>query len=381
MTEPTGLNQKVAQLLIDAAAQIAALGGIDTSVDAIRGPELSTLDNLKAGLDATQAAVEALAAQLQDVLGVREEGNLNTVWIFLDEMNDKLEELINNVGIPTGDATTTVLGRLAAIERLSRCNCPPEPPDLTDPSSPCAEPYISNPFYTRTVSDYPGRLFAGWTAPPPYPLTMDSFLTVPADPCELNRPLGSTGYSIYVQSTAQLASLNPLFAIQTRTNEWVSLDAYSEDMCVSVPAGNDLTVYICLPSDLVWTDCEVLDSTAVTYSTDAPLSIDAQGIVLSSIPGLETTQDWFADSQEQHISVEGVVVTTDMFGVTVTLKSGTGLRIYWVPAGDNAASHDITVIDDSYTLTAHTHIFFISNVGFSSAASSPFEVEICPPGE
>lgn len=378
MSDPTGLNQKVREVIEDLATHLVALGGIDTSIDALRGASNKTLSDLNDQLDTLQSVTTQLAAQLSDVIGVREEGNLNTVWIFLDLMNTQLIELTNRIGAVTGDATTTVLGRLAAIERLLHCGCPPEGPDLTDPSSPCSEPYTSNPLRTQTTSLYPGRIFAGWNMPPPVGLTANSFLEVPVGDVELNRDSDVEGYRIYVQSTAPLASLNPLFPTQARTNVWVDLNLYSEDIAVSVPEGHDLTVYICVPSDVVWVNCVTLDSVEATYSTDQPFSMQVQTIVLSSIPTLTLTNTWPAGGNQHTISVPETVALNDWIGVTIRLTAGDGTRVTYLDGSGNMDGTNIDNVGDVFTVPIHTTMVTITNFTTGDPGNNPFSVEICP---
>lgn len=379
MTEPTGLNVKVAIVIEDLATIDARITGLEEQVRDVRGADLTTLDDLKADLASMAEAqsvfydnaIEALTG-LIDAVGLLPVGDSDTV-------RSLLQELRSGIGINPGDATSSVIGHLSAIERLSRCNCPPEPPDLTDPDAPCADPYTSVPLYTRSTDLYPGRVFAGFLEPPPTGLTMDSFLSTPVDKVELHRTSDSAGYWIYVQSSAPLASLNPLNPLLVKTNEWLDLTLYEADIAVSVPDTADLTVYICTPGDLAWVDCIELTSAFSTYSTNAPFTMDVQAINFESVPTLEATDNWTQGGTTNTLSLDSSVVTSDMFGVKVELVSGANVRVLWRRTDGIEDHTDIASAGLDYTIIAHTNVFTIGNYPASDPSAHPFTINLCPP--
>lgn len=380
MSDPNGLNTKVAQVIDEIADELIRLTTLGSKIDAIRGASELTLESLDSRLSSIEDGIASLGTQLGDVLGSREEGNLNTVWIFLDELSTRLQSVEGNIGFPTGDATTTVLGRLAAIERLSRCACPPEPPDLDDAETGCATPYISIPAFTRVVGAYPGRVFAGWDDPAPEGLLLTNWLAEPVPPAELVRSTDLSGWRIYVQSEARLFSLNPTGPTLLPTNVWISIDAYDEHLAVSVLDPNDITAYICVPVSAEWVDCVTIDSVAATYSTDAPFSLDLQAIPFDTVPNVDKTDHWFGGGNEQEINVANTAITTNMNGVRVELVSGGPVTIAIIDSSGGGGSYPLGAPTDQQTIDVDTTLFVIGNFSASSPSTHPFTVEICPPG-
>lgn len=377
MTE--GLNHKVAAVLEEMATQLTALSGIDSSIDAIRGTENLTLVSLNNNISGLRADIADLAEQLSSVLGVREEGDLNTVWIFLDEITTSIKALEDHVGIPTGDATTTVIGYLSTIAGLARCNCPAQPPNLSDPSSPCTDPFVSTPSLTTTAPAYPGRIFAGWQEPAPDGLVITTFLPTPIAPAEIVRSTEVGGWKLYVQSDAHLASLNPTSETLVLTNEWIDIDDASEELAVSVDAPFSLVVYICIPEGAVWTDCIDLDSSEGTYTTDLPFSEDAQFISFTDVPAVGKGNSWSQGGHEQAVTVENSIITSNLHGATITLLSGETVDIYCVDSVGSVTVLPIHAVDDSQTITFDTTVVLVHNLAGSAPTEHPFSIRMCPP--
>jgi len=379
MTEPNGLNTKLAVVLTNLGTALTDLASLVSDLNGIRGEDNLGLGDLNSNLAAIRGATEdtrgslnSLSTGLFDTMGLREGEDGLTLWQLLNG-------LYNNIGIPTGDATTSVLGRLAAIERLSKCNCAPDAPDLTSEDSPCSSPYTSIAEATRVSSDFPGRIFAGFAAPSPDGIALTNWLAEPIPSCELVRSGSLVGFYAYIQSSAPLASLNPANALQVRTNSWLAIDGYELDMAISVPTGNDLTVYLCIPAGTTWTDCINIDSEFVVYSTDAPFSLNVQAIRFNTIPVLATTDHWSADGSEQTLSTDNTVVTTDMQNTVVNLVSGSNVWVYWIDSSGASHHSSLDAAGASFTVPEPTIALVIGNFGDSSPSTHEFTIQICPP--
>jgi len=375
MTDPNGLNVKVAAVLADLSDLITDTAGILNQVDGLRGVDNLTLGDLNANL-------VAMRTDLADLTGFGLQG-LNTIISsigFIDmETSSTVLQLLNDIrdhiGFPTGDATTTLLGLLQSIANTSLCSCGPQPPNTTDPDS-CAEPFVSDA--AHSLPSYDGRTFAYWSTAP-----TDLLIGTSLDPtvgnAELVPEATFDGWTAYVLSRASnICSLDPSETLVFPTNTWIDISA-RDMVAFSVPAGADITVYLCNHASEVWTDCVELTSTPGTYSTDVPFSEDAQFIVFSSIPGITTGNTWFADGAEQQVNAANTIVTSNWHGVTITLLSGSTVTIYTVNESGGVSSLPINSVSDSQTITFDTQVVLIHNLAASSPASSPFQVRICPP--
>jgi hypothetical protein len=379
MTEPNGLNTKLAAVLTNLSTVLTDLSSVVADLNGLRGLDNLGLGDLNGNLAAiretlndTQELLNNQYLLLGDTIGARVGEDSLSLWALT-------EGIYNNIGQPTGDATTTVLGRLSAIERLLKCGCPPEGPDLTDPDVPCSEPYTSIAFRTQTTSLYPGRVFAGWLLPPPVGITANSFLEVPVGDCELNRTTSDPGYFIYIQSQAPTASLNPLNPQVVRTNEWLDWSLYDENIAVSVAEPYDLTVYICTPGEVTWTDCININSIQSTYHTDQPFSMDLHVIQLDTIPGATLTYTWFANGNTHSFDDINTVVTDNWHGVKITMTAGVKTRITWLDTSGAMDGVNLDSIGANYTIPIDTTMVTIANFTTTDPSTHPFSVEICPP--
>jgi hypothetical protein len=376
MTEAVdGLNHKVAQVLTNLGEQLTALGSIVADFNGIRGPDNLTLGDLKTDLYAVRLDVAELSG-----FGLQ---GMNTIIEGIglidpedgDTILSLLKDLRNNIGLPTGDATTTLLGRLASIEHSNLCGCGPQPPSATDPDG-CASPAVSDT--QHAISGWGGRTFAVWSSAPDGAL-IGTGLDPSVGNAELVPEATFDGWTAFVLSrAASVCSLDPSEPLVMPTNQWINISG-RDRVAFSVAPGADIVAYICSHLDEAWTDCVDITSTPGTYSTDAPFSEDAQFIVFSSIPGVSTTNTWIADGQEQMVSVSNTVVSDNWHGVVISLLEGTTVTIYTVNTSGGVSSFPINAVGDSQTLTFDTQVVMIHNLAASSPHDNAFQVRICPP--
>lgn len=376
MTEPIdGLNHKVGMVLTNLGEQLTALGSIVTDFNGIRGPDNLTLGDLNTNLYAMRLDIADLTGfGLQGIntiiaaLGLIDPDTGKTVLQLLTDLRDHL-------GLPTGDATTTVLGYLASIAHSNLCACGPQPPSSTDPDG-CASPVISDA--QHAISDWGSRTFAVWSSPPDGAL-IGTGLDPSAGNAELVPEATFDGWTAFVLSRAShICSFNPSEPLVLPTNQWVDISD-RDRVAFSVPAGADIVAYICNHLGETWTDCVDITSTPGTYSTDAPFSEEAQFIVFSSIPGISTGNTWVADGSEQQVDVAHTIVTSNLHGAVISLLEGTTVTIYTVNSSGGVSSFPINAVGDSQTLTFDTQVVMIHNLAASSPHDNAFQVRICPP--
>jgi hypothetical protein len=139
----------------DVQAQLALLRGLPaadlaqllTAVNLVRGVEPS--GNLGQLVQAVAALRGVNNATLSTLLS-------QTEFVTQTQLlNVLLTQIRDAIGIPTGDATTTVLGRLAAIERLLMTTAAGLPPILQQDDYTSGAPIV-----------FEGRKYATWPSPP-----------------------------------------------------------------------------------------------------------------------------------------------------------------------------------------------------------------------
>jgi hypothetical protein len=195
-----------------------------------------------------QPALDYLMAELEASLGINSLGTDYSVLALLLHLKD-------NLGIPTGDATTTVLGRLAAIQRQQLLCCFSSDPAVADPTG-CTSPVSSvQPALADTAA--PGRLFASWPDLSSYDVSFTTTFGLTATNVEISPAVNWTGFSLFVGSkSATTFSKSPSTNGSWPTNRWLSLasdGAYP--LAISVAEGQDITAYLCVPGA---TDCTML---------------------------------------------------------------------------------------------------------------------------
>jgi hypothetical protein len=292
---------------------------------------------------------------------------------------DNVLEWLSGIGHVTGDATTTILGRLTAIEGYSACACGPMPPSALDPSS-CADPYTS--VLLTTDGAYSGRLFASFPDPPPFGLVFDDVLGLSGSNIELNQEPSQVGWRFYGLSAKETVfSINPTNPAAYPTNQWVDLPP-TYRLAFNVPSGSDLVVYLCGPGDSPpFLDCVDIPSALVTVTYQEGISPPTHTRYYTPLSdlGLTVVSEFDAGGQHYAYNQSDVATTDDMMGVKTTLLSGTNCHVVYINTSGSVIVHELTTIGQFYTVTESTTLFLIDN--FQSNDISPgsaYTVELCP---
>ena len=383
MTDTEGLNTKVAGVLTNLGVQLTRLGTIIDELTAIGGPDNVSLGDLNSNLAALRASSGDISSTLDDrltamldTLGVKPPLNEQTMWSMLLDTTARLESIYNSLGVVPGDATTTVLGRLAAIERLSHCACGPQPPDPADEHG-CADPAVSDS--SAAPDGYSGRIFAGWSTPPDGAL-IGTTLDPTVGAAELVPEATFEGWRAYVLSRASaVASLDPRENIVFGTNQWLDISSRTL-IAASVPPNSDIALYLCPFVPEAWVDCvEVFSAhTTVTHPDSATNEITyAQ---MSQIPSAELSSDLFVDgSAHYHADVPDWVMVGNFAGVTVQLTSAIGgVRVVWQRPDLSFGTSTMGTTGDTVTIPEATIGMTVDT--FTGGAIPDFTVSICPSG-
>lgn len=311
-----------------------------------------------------QPSLELLRQAFADVVGINADGTTAlTVLGRLTSLLDTTDNIENNIGQPTGDATTTVLGRLAAIERLSECGCGPQPPDPTDPDG-CADPFVSSA-PSASIAAYPGRSFAVFHETPPDGLLITDSMDLGVANVEISPEATWTGWRVFVLSKASAYySEDPTRTGLWPTNTWRDLDeAQSFALAFSVPAG-DITVYLCGPTDVPpEIECTTIESQSVTI-----VGFGARQAIVWPEPFTSSSTDEAGNSYSAN-----QVLIGDYQNWTIRVVTGAGARLVLFVGATNSN----VFIDggDTTTISTTTTSLFLDDLNYGGA----FSIEICPP--
>jgi len=202
-------------------------------------------------------------------------GRLSTIEGYLHAINLA-------TGIPSGDATTTMLGRLATIENQTRCGCGPLPPT----SPPCDNPYISDGVYFVPSIFIGGDVnVAAFPDPPPSGVTFGTEFGIGVDDTELQTATDWEGWQVYVESDAPNFQIGTLETARYPTGQWLELHG-DNNLAFSVGSMYSITVYLCPPTTLP-SECAFYSSSVVATPwgnttlavdwTDSPFTSTATG--------------------------------------------------------------------------------------------------------
>jgi hypothetical protein len=253
------------------------MGSVLTAIGGIRGAGNLTLGDLNSNLAAIRGGVEDSTAELQSDLpqliqtvGIPADGSIFTIWNMMYQNIAVFAQIRDAIGQETGDATTTVLGRLSAIERASLCACGPQPPSPSDPNG-CAEPTVSS--FSVAPEAYSGRVFAVWLGLPSG-AEFRSELDPGVDAAEIGPSVNWAGWKAFILSrSSTIASLDPRQALVYATNTWIDLTSITY-AAFNVPAGNDIQVYLCR-DETVPEGCLNIPSRLSTLESDSSVTLNA----------------------------------------------------------------------------------------------------------
>jgi hypothetical protein len=275
---------------------LASLATLNTSVQ-----ETNTLTTAGNTLITTSnSRLTSIASNTNQLLSPTQQTAQNTA----DSLS-KLTAIDTAIGIPSGDATTTVLGRLSAIELLltntlanwgdpgdatgtllatlhdvRACICLVAGKVPTPPTTElCEEPFIStgSAFYPGWPGFGTGANVATWSAPLPDGVVFGTIFGITIDNTELQRDISWNGVLIWVESDAPAFALSFATVDRYPTNQWVSLPD-TDNIAISVDSISGIKVYLCIPDAPVG-DC---------YVTGSILQGDGDYVAtFSAIPELE----------------------------------------------------------------------------------------------
>jgi hypothetical protein len=318
-----------------------------------------------------------MAAQLAEDLpalvsgvGIPTEGSIFTVWNMLLNLTPAVVGIYDATGIPTGDATTTVLGRLAAIERLALCACGPQPPSPEDVDG-CASPVLSA--LSAAPSGYDGRVFAYWLELPDG-AQLAGELDPAVEGAEIEPVSTWAGWSAFILSkSSTIASLDPRSPIVSATNQWLSLDTVTF-AAFNVPAGNDITVYLCR-DETVPIGCVNINS----HSSTASGAFSATLEVLSAAPaGMSFVNPVNSSSGEVSWSPPAFI-SGNLSGWTLEVFSGSVRLVYRTDDPSSSAIYSIggpyTSADGVVSLPTTNHFSMDDN-----DTDTPFSLQLCNVG-
>lgn len=339
MSDPTGLNTKT--------ASIYAL--LNTALEAV----ISWLSNL--GL-------------LPDI-----DSHVASADGKLDTTNSSLADLVDHVGIPTGDATTTVLGYLAEISNRLRCVCGDFPPPTTGTNA-CESPLESRDDVMAVIGS-DGRNYITWPDPLPGGLEFESDGTY--GPAKVGIVLSDTTgtYSLYVESRASTFRTTSGAPGELPCNRWLPVDA-GTTLELSVPAGELAKAFICYAPAPGFVDCVNVGSDIGNYTQlDTSAVFNSSYAVWASIPGITTTDTEEYSGHTFQWNTAAAVAVADGFGWTFTKNSGPDIRLLAKHSDGTFTSY--TISSTPFTITEHTTTLWC-DLG-SGGSTEAFSFQVCPP--
>lgn len=362
----------IGQVLMGAAADIATVADTLLAIRAAIAPESEALPSIGKTsmawslyrlMDAVapawprstsapvQPGLELLRANISTALGI------NAGGLAEDSLLGIVDNLRSNIGLPTGDATTTVLGRLATIENYASCICGPQPPSTSDPDG-CAYPVLSHS-PALTDAAFPGRLFAQWEDLSIYGLQKTTDIGLTVSNVEL-QPTGTwDGWNVFVYSrTAQTYSEDPRRAGRYPTNTWRSLEeAQGFPLAFSVEEGSDITVYLCTPPP----------SACPTWTT--------------TDYGTHWVVDWTETAPTYNYVGDFYGYTARLLAPYTPPSGAAPAKLYMYEQASYGEPSQIPQVDLSDTpqvINRHT-LFIQANEYKQGTAGQSFTIELCPP--
>lgn len=201
----------------------------------------------------------SLRAHLENALG--SEAGIS-LYNLLDQAGINLFNVLSAIGTPTGDATTTVLGRLIAIMGCACSTASHFNPPLPLAADCLGTQYQSSGFSIAEYGAQGDMAIAYWETAPEG--------ITQAGVGELTPDTDWTGWKVYVTSTAEYFGYKSGFSNRLPTNTWIELDSYGSDtLTFAVDKGYGLTVTLCSPSSGSGVEigtCFTINSQALTSS-------------------------------------------------------------------------------------------------------------------
>lgn len=313
--------------LAQLVAAVAALRGVEPAGDL--GQVVSGLTSIQGiGTFNTLAAIGTLLSIFR-----------NEYLLENGYLKDYLSGIYSSVGIPTGDATTTVLGHLAAIERLLTTQVAGLPPVINE-----------NTISSTTTTSVSGKKYAIFTPP-------IAGISISESGIDLTAVNSWSGYYAYVQTNGPTAYLNNAADV---VNEWMQLVG-TGSYNFSVDQQYTIRVYLRRPN--------------FTGEQLTALSTIWNGLDGRAIPGYAIA--WPATYQPNKVAPDGfftpnrqIYATTNIAGRTIQLISGQCVVCRWTSA--TPVLNNLNSVGDTFTVPSG----FSGRVSVQGATNSAFTIGI-----
>lgn len=324
------------------------------------------LDALFAGLGfgASPPASYSLSQWLTDNLDA---GAGISMYNLIDGLYVAMAALQNNVGTPTGDATTTVLGRMLAIQNLLNSNLPAlvaccEGEGAQFPSEdPADMSYCSNRYIQAGSFIDSNRSYAYWTAGniPTDQVAIGNNSSYPPG-TELTPITDWSDFRVWVSSDAPQCALDNT-GYRYPTNQWLPLSG-SGSFAFSVDSQYALNVQLCAPAPATigysFAENETFEKTT-SYATRFVPDWTKYG--LTFVSNATIGNDFF---------IEG-----DWGGWTWEIISGSDIQIVWgVPSTTSTNKSDAGTGTLPLAVQGQT-TYLLAIVG----QAGPFSIVLLPP--
>lgn len=318
-------------------------------------PPVTLIDAVSAILPALQYISNATPSNWEFITG--EPG-------FAD---DNILRWLSGIGINTGDATTTILGRLTAIENYSRCACGPVPPSPFDPSG-CVDQFIS--IAQVTTPNYSGN-FVQWPDVLPAGIEFTNDLLIGVSNVEISADPFVSGWRMFGYSqSASVFSANPGNVTQYPTNEWIVIGADNWTLAPSVGEGNDLRVYLCSPGSIP-ADCPEFNSIAITVSDPAPGNVvNRNAAIIGGYP--------LSDQLFNAVTTPACVMVGNFISFEITCLTGFA-RIIYVNSGGTAGTIFQLDATQSAVIPELTQKLYIDDLRDNITSEGSFTIKVCAP--
>lgn len=289
----------------------------------------------------------------------------------------QVDTIIDHIGFPTGDATTTVLGYLSAIARSSACACGPQAP-TDEPPAGCEDDAQSIPSPLALSPAYPGRAFATWGLLPAGVEYGEWSSDLPVS-AQLHLTTGNTVSAFGLSKRSGSFSANPTAGVVYPTNQWVALESLT-NLAFSVPEDADLVVYLCIAPAATWLDCVSVPSASGTVTGGTLDGTPILAVPLVGLPGLATGSVLHGPPDYTY-TISGCIAYANWHGYTVELLTDEAFpwaRVVYKQSSDGGlVSHGLAV-NEVFTIPAATDEVVIDTAYQAPFGTVPFQVRICP---
>src|SRR5215510_2573257 len=208
-----GLNNKNQQLIDLLTTTNAKLDSIITLLGGVPPSTEHTIDDLWTELHAINLSTAATRTDVHTILEdiTPASGDTNPYFpmkVALSKLltstgtpeftDDTILKWLSGIGIVPGDATTTILGRLTAIENQTACLCAGSGPNPSDPLT-CVDPLVTISQQNATGT-YEGLTFGVWPDTLPTGIVFTNDLLIGITHAEISASPPHVGARLYAAS-------------------------------------------------------------------------------------------------------------------------------------------------------------------------------------